>query len=307
MPKSAGVRPATWPWQLRPGVLWVHLDLAPGETQVFRIDNLRFDSSACPFSARGFGSLFAYLSVDNVKIDSPQHILAVVRNGIYCEARAADNSWYLPGGGLRVARSVSLPPTKIATLRYTEGFASAFKSRAPTRDRIWNTHEWCRVLTGESGPQSAVFASNEDAVEEVGLADCATRLQASFSGLPAGTRVFVSAQNLGFQRSARLVPALLGGEPLMMEGIEANELPVNNGHATAIWEVIAPLRETIAGFLDFAVFVSRDPTVDTQSARTIFVAMGFWPQLAAGSSTGPIPMFSSTISTLRLGLLTIEP
>src|ERR1039458_7323164 len=130
----------------------------------------------------------------------------------------------------------------------TEGFVNAFKSRAPTLGRFWNTHEWSSASTGESGSRCAVFAADKGAVQVAGLADCGTCLQAAFSNLPAGGRIFVSAHQLGYGGHARLLSP--GGEATVIGDVEAGELPIRNGSAMAIWEVVTPFYSERSAGLD---------------------------------------------------------
>ena len=294
----------------------VHLHIGPGETRVFQISNLRCDCSSVPFlipsshpiTSAGVGSVLVYVTIAGVPIEVPQLKVATVRKGIDFEVRTADNSRRLPDSGYESSQSAALTERRIATLRYTESFVNAFKSRAPVRDRIWTRYEGDAVGTGESCPLCAVFATDGGDVQVAGLADSGTWLQAQFSNLQEGVRVFVSAHELGSDRHARLLSP--GGGATVIGGVEARELPIENGYAMAIWEVIALFcSEPNAGFLDFAVFATytSDPIANQRSIGTSVVFGGFSPQLAAYSSAGPIPMFSSTISTSFYNILTVVP
>ena len=290
----------------------VHLgDIGPRETRVFQISNLRCDGTSVPSDSAGHALVFVYVTMTGAPIEDAQQIVATVKRGIEFEARSADNSGRLADSGFETSRSADLVEQRIATLRFTEGFVNAFKSRAPTFGRIWNTPEWNSVSNGESGSRCAVFAADKGAVQVAGLADSGTQLQAAFSNLPAGARIFVSAHQLGYGGyggHARLLSP--GGEAMMIGDVEARELPIQNGHALAVWEVVTPFySERSAGFLDFGVFASyvSDPVANSPSIGTSVVFGGFSPQLAAYSSGGPIPMFSSTISTSFYNILTVVP
>jgi hypothetical protein len=256
--------------------------------------------------------VFVYVTMTGAPIEDAQQIVATVKRGLEFEARSADNSGRLADSGFETSRSADLVEQRIATLRFTEGFVNAFKSRAPTFGRVWNvwnTHEWNSVSNGESGSRCAVF--DKGAVQVAGLADSGTQLQAEFSNLPAGVRIFVSAHQLGYGgygEHARLLPP--GGEARMIEDVETRELLIQNGHALAIWEVVTPFySERSAGFLDFAVFASyvADPVANLPFIGTSIVEGGFCPQLAAYSSSGPIPMFISTRTGRRCNFLTLVP
>ena len=291
----------------------VHLgDIGPRETRIFQISNLRCDCGCVPVGPAATGSpVFVYVTMTGAPIEDAQQIVATVKRGIEFEARSADNSGRLADSGFETSRSADLVEQRIATLRFTEGFVNAFKSRAPTHGPIWDTHEWNSVSNGESGSRCAVFEAGEGAVQVAGLADFGTELQAAFSNLPAGVRIFVSAHQLGYRgyggHARLLVP---GGEATVIGDVEARELPIRNGTAMAIWEVRTPFySERSAGFFDFAVFASyvSDPVANVPFVGTSILEGGLSPQLAAYSSTGPIPMFISTLAGRRCNFLTVVP
>jgi hypothetical protein len=290
----------------------VHLgDIGPRETRIFQISNLRCDGSCVPTGRDGMSPVFVYVTMTGAPIEDAQQIVATVKRGLEFEVRSADNSGRLADSGFETSRSADLVEQRIATLRFTEGFVNAFKSRAPTFGRVWNTHEWSSASTGESGSRCAVFATDKGAVQVAGLADSGTQLQAEFSNLPAGVRIFVSAHQLGYGGyggHARLLSP--GGEAMMIGDVEARELPIQNGHALAIWEVVTPFySERSAGFFDFGVFASyvSDPVANLPVIGTSIVDGGFSPQLSAYSSSGPIPMFISTLAQRRCNFLTLVP
>ena len=137
----------------------VHLgDIGPRETRVFQISNLRCDGTSVPSDSAGHALVFVYVTMTGAPIEDAQQIVATVKRGIEFEARSAANSGRLADSGFETSRSADLAERRIATLRFTEGFVNAFKSRAPTLGRFWNTHEWSSASTGESGSRCAVFA-----------------------------------------------------------------------------------------------------------------------------------------------------
>src|ERR1022692_3317431 len=138
----------------------VHLgDIGPRETRIFQISNLRCDCGCVPVGPAATGSpVFVYVTMTGAPIEDAQQIVATVKRGLEFEARSADNSGRLADSGFETSRSADLVERRIATLRFTEGFVNAFKSRAPTLGRFWNTHEWSSASTGESGSRCAVFA-----------------------------------------------------------------------------------------------------------------------------------------------------
>jgi len=293
----------------------VHLGvIGPRETRVFQISNLRCDGSSVPVgpAATGF-PVFVYVTMTGAPIEDAQQIVATVKRGIEFEARSADNSGRLADSGFETSRSADLVEQRIATLRFTEGFVNAFKSRVPALGRIWTTYKGDAVSTGESGTICAVFAAGGGAAHVAGLADCGTRLGAMFFNLQAGVRIFVSAHELGYGSNARLLDwesPLSPSEAIMIGDLEVKELPIKDRLALAVWEALPPLYPGVNS-LDFAVFASyvSDPVANLPSIGTSFVQGSFYPAAAAypHPSCGPIPAFSSRIYTSLHNILTVVP
>jgi hypothetical protein len=79
--------------------------------------------------------------------------------------RNTDKFGRLADAGFEASRSGSLTETRIATLRFTEGFVNAFKSRDATPGHSWNRHDGDGVSTVENCPIRGVFAPEEGGVE----------------------------------------------------------------------------------------------------------------------------------------------
>jgi len=230
--------------------------------------------------------------ITGAPIEDAQQKVATVRRGLAFEARTADNFGPLADGGFEASRSADLTNRRIATLRFTEGFANAFKSRAATPGHIWNTHQGDALSTGESSAICPVFAPEGGVVQVVGLMDHGTCLQAAFSYVPAGVRIFVSVHELGHGGHTRLMePESSLGEAITIGDIEARELPrgalTRVSHSVrAIWEVVTPFYAARSPcFLDFAVFASyaSDQAADLPSIGTSVVAGSFYPACAAAA------------------------
>jgi len=278
------------------------------ETRIFQISNLRCDCTFLPIPVEGaVYPVFAFVMITGAAIENPQHIVASVRKGLEFEARRADNLGRLEENGFEASRSTNVNERRIATLRFTEGFMDAFKSRAPTLGRAWNMCEGDAVSTGESGPICPVFADGEDGINVAGLVHNGTRLRADFSGLPAGVRIFVSTRELGY--NSRSHTHLLHwegraspGEAMMIGDVEVRELPVENGCTAATWEVMAPL--DVIRFVDFAVFASyvADSGANLPVVGTGTVQGGFTPGSHSYApncwSSGATPFFYSRRRTL---------
>jgi hypothetical protein len=289
----------------------VHLGpIGPGETRVFQISNLRCDCSHVPRGLAGMFPVWVFMTMTGAAIEDAQQQVAHVRKGLDFEVRTADNTGRLPDAGFVASQSAALVEQRIVTLRFTEGFVNAFKPRLPIHGCSWNTHGQDPVSTGESSSHCAALVT-QSGVFEAGLADCGTRLEAEFSNLPAGTKLFVSVQDIGYER-ARLLEWQSTSSPgaLMMEGHEVKEVSVENGRARAIWDYITPFYYQMqnVNVLEFAVFASIPSDATSRRLGTSTLQGGFAPA-AVSSPHGPhtpIPLFSSLVRA-RHNFLTIVP
>lgn len=287
--------------------------IRPNEARTFQISNLRCDCSTCPVTCDGIGFVYAFVTMTGTRVENAHHTVATVRRGLEFEARSADNLGRLPDSGFEVSRSANLTEGRIATLRFTEGFVNAFKSRVPTLARIWTTYKGDAVSTGESGAICAVFGGDGGAAHVAGLADCGTRLGAMFFNLQAGVRIFVSARELGSGSNARLLDwesPLSPGEAIMIGDLEVKELPIKDRLALAIWEIVPPFYSGVNS-LDFTVFASyvSDPVANLPSIGTSIVQGSFYPAIASypHPSCGPIPVFLSSLYPSLYNIFTVVP
>jgi hypothetical protein len=242
-------------------------------------------------------------------VDDPQQKVATIRTGLEFEVRSADNSCELKIDGFEGILLSNLTEKRVATLRFTEGFVNAFKSRAPILRYSWNTHEGDAVCTGESTSLCAVFAPHQGDMRVAGMADSGTCLQAKFSYLRTGLRLFVSTHELGHGEHACLLPSDAENSErvsLMIGDVEVRELPICDGCADAVWEVTNPFcAERSATSLEFAVFASYASNSNNPPfIGSSLVAGGFFPAVACFAN-GPIPEFSGIFTMFPRRFLTI--
>jgi hypothetical protein len=185
--------------------------LAPvtaGLARVFRITNIRANGSALAnFGTQGTTPVLASVSISSgVQLQNPVPTVGFLYNGLGATAvRNAGNS----GGGtsINLLQCGTSGLTSGAVLRFTEGFASAFKTRVAT------TAAYSGALTNSSGPISSStvvqntpaqilpgsesgFVLGSTSGGTAGLADFGTRLKATFNNVPTGVNIFVSTTNL---------------------------------------------------------------------------------------------------------------
>jgi hypothetical protein len=189
--------------------------LAPvtsGFARVFRITNIRASAAQLGGGGtfQGTTSILAGITISNgLLVQSPVLTAANVFTGLNPSVRNTANS----GTGSSITGSGSLNQCDINTsitaasiLRFTEGFASAFKTRiAPTA-----------TLSGAGTPLNSIvptgtFSQNTPGLVyggsesgfifttpagTAGLADFGTRLKATFNNVPTGVTIYVTTTNI---------------------------------------------------------------------------------------------------------------
>ena len=268
----------------------------PGDTGIrtYRITNVRINASSLGVVSPNTLPVIANVSTNgstSLPVALPQRSVGTVTASLTFAA-----------GSVTVPECVSLTRTgPFAGLVYTESFASAFRTRTiagadSAASAVQNQPGANYTLTTESG---LVIPSLPGA----GLADFGTRFKAVFRNIPAGLSVWVSVKNLGASNStsAQLVPSESGPYQAVASAetisfIDAVQLPVVNGTATAVWEVTAADPGLAEDFV-FAMFFEAGGPLTTETAPTVngSYAPTIFPSGNAGTAqpaTFPVPRFA---------------
>lgn len=247
------------------------------------------------------------------------------------------NATVTPVGGISSCASTSLLVTAnsgnspaAALLNFTEGFATAFKTRVlPLNGATANDAQGTGAGAAPQNKSAGVYGSTNQFASEsglvlgtvgtvanVGLADTGTRLRATFKNLDPNANYWVSLTNVQDYNNAVAAPAVIGGStaaayaqllPLAgaqtqvfgTQGVGGTNVGINvaqltpdaNGNATAVWEVT-----NLTANLDtmtFAVYVTFNPSLkkpDTQNLAN--VSLDLAPTAATGVTS--IPRFTTT-------------
>jgi len=272
-------------------VIFRHVQLGkmlPHESRQFQISNLR--------CATYTPKVFAYVSVTGALVEEGMHCVATVQRGCDFDVRGADGSKMFDDRGFVARQSANLVDQRIATIRFTEGFTGAFKSRA-----------------GESCAFGAIVDAGDGNVQVCGLADRGTGLQVQFHHIPRGIRVFVSIGDLGHRKRARLSdsgPSLVPDAGRTINQIEVRELLVEGGRSGVLWEVIEPLGYGETS-LDVAVFASFSDDASTNPPAPGYcqVSGGLGPLflgMMGGVLEYPVPRFHAVFGRFCT-ILTVLP
>ena len=249
-----------------------------------------------------------------------QSIVGDVQSSAAFSLRSPDNSSVANGSGTVVSQCGAAQ--RVAVFRAAELSGTAFRKRtfaafvdsetspAPAAQDVVGG-----IYNSESGFYNPALTAPTVDFTTVGLADASTRLRAVLSNIPLGSKVFVSTTNVVFSGgnpsavSAGSVARLVVNEatafvPMAatgtLEGVATAQLPVVNGIATAVWEVLGTNPGALENF-DFAIWVQSGPNAGTATlAGSYAPAPPAFEIAGAGqaSATLPIPRFVDIASAV---------
>jgi hypothetical protein len=187
--------------------------LTAGFARSFRITNLRANANALAgLGVNGTTPVLASVSISSgVVLSNPVQTVGFLYQGLQTSVRNAGNSSTVSStgtsGAFNLLQCGTSGLTSGAVLRFSEGFASAFKTRVAT------TASYSGALTTSSGPFTSLTSITQNTPAQVlpgsesgfvlgvsngtaGLADFGTRLKATFNNIPTNVNIFVSVTNL---------------------------------------------------------------------------------------------------------------
>ena len=282
----------------------------PSQTRILRFTNLRANASqlgvSSTFANPGVIAFVSGNGATSVAINNPQQTVAYLAAGLTFSQGTADNSAVL-------SAPVSLPsctqgPTRIATLRFKEGFAAGFRPQtvatfvnANTSPAPVNQNVPGQSYGSESGFRNGAFPFDplHGNLGSAGLADYGTRLKAWFSGVPAGVSIWVEAVNSNSSTSltARLVTSENGAFSAATATAPPNplvQLTSAGGTVTAVWEVLGAGPFTVDEF-DLGVYVSN-----TGATAANVTVNGNLAAVGTSSAITSIPLFQDVSSSTSL-------
>jgi len=263
--------------------------LAPvtaGFARVFRITNVR--ASAAQLSGggtfQGTTSILAGITISNgLLLQSPVLTAANVFTGLNGSVRNAnDNNTgsSIVSSPLLQCNSVGLSTnTSAAVLRFTEGFASAFKTRiAPTPTLSGAATPANSVIPATSFTQNTpgtVYGGSESGFilptpsGTAGLADFGTRLKATFNNIPTGVTLYVTTTNI----NATGANTALNG--LSTAGLNAllTNIPVNSSSSVLAGLVIGESAGAQGAFGFSGFLPLLGPTSNVNSSGLLVTAL----------------------------------
>jgi len=313
--------------------------VSSGATRTFRITNIRINANGItgggPIPANAIAAV-SISSPTSIQINNStltvgyisQSLNPVLNKALSTSGTSSTSQLF------NQCNSTTSTPVALATLRYQELQATAFKVRGSTTQTVPGT-----IYYTESGftPSTTAFNSTSSitgATTIPGYADWGTRLKAVFNNIPSGVSLYVSTSNLnssangpaGAYNTSSSFASLIVSEtspdlgpvppPANVPAITATgtsssipyaPLSIVNGSASAVWEVTNSLPSSPENF-DFEVFLTytANTASNVPSIGSMTVNMSYAPiptqgafTLAAGSvasSTLGIPRFADTSS-----------
>jgi len=315
-----------------------------GVTRVFRITNIRANATALSGgSAAGATPVIASISTNgatSLNLGNPTPTVGFVQAGLTATAAGASN-FNQCNSSTRAAVSILTFAENFPTAFKTRVFAQSNSSYAG------QVNTFGGAVPPQNIPGTVYFSESNlvvpvNASQTAGLADYGTRVKAQFNNVPAGVRLFVSTTNVNNNALPIAAPAVIGGSAAnnstfaqLVQSETVNdgnagtagffpsvsstdvpsvgntpivEIPVVNGSATAVWEVVNTNPTTNESF-KVGVYSTYSSNVAQNSPPpgTATVNLSFAPTPpaftaasgAAASSTLTIPRFIADTSAAR--------
>lgn len=293
-------------------------------TRIFRITNIRVNASAfgvtsglaAPNQILAYTSISGSTSLPVTNLGS--QVVGYVLQGLTTSLRNAASSD--TASGLSVIQCVDLSTSSgTRTLRFTEGFATAFKTQGTTALGLYGQTAVGNVYNTESGLTVGNVTGNSTlpAVSSmIGVGSYGTRLKAVFRNIPTGVNVYVSlADGVATSSSASAVlisgsggeqavnPAGTVNTPTQQAGTSFSstlyQVPLDStGTGQAVWEVTesSPLaieNVDVQVYLAFTANANNNtPPSGVQGTVTqSFAPTGSGASWISASSSLPIPRF----------------
>jgi uncharacterized repeat protein (TIGR01451 family) len=283
--------------------------------RMLRITNIRVNGS---FGlGLGLEGIQANISIPGVSVNNAVKTVAYSNPTLDFSVRTPDNS--APSSGFVVTPCSTSGTQRIGVLRFASAFFSARSKTAFVDSDTSPTPVAQNLLTYDNSYDSesglyfpSLTAPNGD-FGTIGLANAGTRLKAVLNNIPPGTSVYTSVNRVDYANgnpmgaSNGIVARMAQSEEgpftpltpaITLEGIPAVQLPVTNGTATAVWEVLRGDPFTLEN-ADFPIWVLSAGNLP--AAITVNGSYAPTPLSGGGvaSSTLPLPRFVADAQVAR--------
>jgi hypothetical protein len=281
-----------------------------GASRVFRFTNIRANASTLSGALPGGATpVIASLSISgatSLLLANPTPTVGFVQPGLTTSTSGATS--------LDQCSNVNRSP--VSMLSFAEGFGTAFKTRIAAQSNTLYAAQGAGVNQNIPGviysSESGIVVGGMAGGQTAGIADFGTRLKAQFNNIPAGVRLFVSVNNVLNSSTPVSPPAVIGGSgtnvgnvgfaqlvpsetaafsavastdfaPGNNGSVPVVEIPVVNGSATAVWEVVNTNVNALET-LKFAVYATYSASVGSGTAT---INLGFAPTGSVSATAVP--------------------
>jgi hypothetical protein len=280
-----------------------------GASRVLRFTNLRLNMNALsagrPVAA---GPTQAVVTISSsgdltLNVSNPIREVGWGQPAMGFGTLSADGSGPV-GAGPALASCAAFDTTRVATLRYSEMFGTAFRPRnsatsATSPGALSDQNSPGNMYNSETQFFNHALFGNatRGTLGLAGLADHGTRLKATFNGVPPGVRLFVDTRATTTGANiAQLTADEAGAFSAAGGGAAITEVPLSQGSGTAVWEVLQG-DPSAKDNLDGGVYITYPANLKTPGG-TVTVSGDFAPTSAnPNTSTGPIPSFGAHAAT----------
>jgi len=309
----------------------------PGTTanRIYRITNIRANASAVAPGGLGTpGQIVAQISTTPITaggsftINNATQTIGFVQTGLTFAIYGFNSSSSSGGAGIKQCenfRNSSSTAKGLVDVRFTEGFAAAFKPRTAATFVDVNTSPTPAaqdvpglIYNSESG-----FYAPSTTGAVIGLADFGTRLRVTFSNIPNGVSIYVTTRNIvggtGVPTTdATFSARLVGSENGFFFPVQSTAtvtydyapVPLIGGSGTAVWEVMGADPATVQNY-EFGVYAFANANVSNNlpAAGVGNAAGSFAPAppiftasagAVAQTSAYPVPRFADTGSAKKI-------
>jgi hypothetical protein len=301
-------------------ILWLGVPFdAPGTsgTRVVRITNIRANANALGVAGTNAIPTPLIMSISatgstSVPINNPQQTVGFIQKGLGFSVRNAVDDSTLSGP----VNSQQCFTTcgRIATLRYSEQFATAFKVRYGNTTTIaplasQNQNAPGAIYNTESGfvNQTWVGNTSRGTLANAGNADWGTRLKAVFTNVPAGIALYVdnisvgTASNIAYATGGEFnafnaVSTVSSSSPPCGGVVGTVAVSLSGGTGSAVWEILQADPLAI-GRVSFGLYVSytANPGANSPALGAATVNGSYAPiSTVTSASASNIPRFADT-------------
>jgi hypothetical protein len=298
-----------------------------GVVRVYRITNIRVNATGAGSSVvSGVQPVQAYISTNGAST-----LPINTGNGVTVAFISPSLTPTVSNSKTAFTVCAAPNPNQVATLKFTENFPSAFKTRiapygtaAGTSYLGTSSAAYYQSMNQQDIP-GQLLASESGFIFPVngvnaGLADSGTRFKAVFNNLPTGATIYVSSINnessAGVQGGYNIVQpsvALLttGGEAGVFTATSASPYPLTPtaGSATAVWEVVntnTSANETFSFNVTINYTANNPPVAASGGSATVTLSYAPISAVGGASSSAWIPRFiagtASTAQTINVNV-----